>query len=166
MHAWIGFVFSCVMILIAAAGKSGYQLLPASIGSAPDLEFMFFIGCAGVAAALSLLAPSHSSARLASMWSASALAAVVVALNLTGLTGNGKERIIESETAVQLPSTTKEGATAGEEPRVNVTLKRTVTDPDWAPFQDIDYRIKMMERQMEPQPANSEANPANIPPIQ
>ena len=57
MHAWIGFFFSCAMIVVAAMGKSGYQVLPHGIGGSPDTEFMFFLGCAGFAAALAMLAP-------------------------------------------------------------------------------------------------------------
>jgi hypothetical protein len=87
MHAWIGFFFSCTMIIVAAAGKSGYQIIPAGIGGTPNTEFMFFVGCAGFAAALAMLAPSHSTARLASIWSAGALAAVTVALNMTSFSG-------------------------------------------------------------------------------
>jgi hypothetical protein len=165
MHAWIGFFFSCAMIVVAALGKSGYQLLPQGIGGTPDTEFMFFLGCAGFSAALAMLAPSHSSARIASIWSASALGAVVVALNLGNFSGVGDTtREIEPQPAVQVspPDTAQEQSTAKELP-IKFELKRTVSEGNWAPFQDIDYRIRQMEREMPPQPENSEANPANIP---
>ena len=165
MHAWIGFFFSCAMIVVAAMGKSGYQVLPHGIGGSPDTEFMFFLGCAGFAAALAMLAPSHSSARLASLWSACALDAVVVALNLGNFSNTGDAtREIEPQPAVQVPQpdSSEQPATGNELP-IKFELKRTVSEGDWAPFQDIDYRIRQMEREMPPQPENSEANPANIP---
>ena len=166
MHAWIGFIFSCAMIVAAAMTKSGNLTLPEQIGGSADMEFMFFLGCAGFSAALAMIAPSHSSARLASMWSAAALGIVVVALNLNNLTGNpGAERSIEADPAAQA-SPEKDDSTGepGVQPVVKFELKRTITDKDWAPFQDIDYRIRQLEREAPPQPANSEANPANIPP--
>jgi hypothetical protein len=158
MHAWIGFFFSCAMIVLAAAGKSGYQIIPAGIGGTPDTEFMFFVGCAGFAAALAMLAPSHSTARLASLWSAGALAAVTVALNMTSFT---------RPDATPEPAATAEAVEPEkkeEKPAINVVLKRTVSDRDFVPFEDFDYRIRQMEREMPPQPADSEANPQNIPP--
>lgn len=165
MHAWIGFFFSCTTIVVAAMAKAGYLVLPNGIGGTPDTEFIFFLGCAGFSAALAMLAPSHSSARLASIWSASALVAVVVALNLGNFSGPGEAiQEIEPEPAVQVPlPDSGQGEAKDHELPVKFELKRTVTDTDWAPFQDIDYRIRQMEREMPPQPENSEANPANIP---
>ncbi len=158
MHAWIGFFFSCAMIVLAAAGKSGYQIIPSGIGGTPNTEFMFFVGCAGFAAALAMLAPSHSTARLASMWSAGALAAVTVALNMTSFTvANTTPEPAATAEAVE-PEAKK------DEPAINVVLKRTVSDRDFVPFEDFEYRIRQMEREMPPQPQNSEANPQNIPP--
>jgi hypothetical protein len=158
MHAWIGFFFSCTMIIVAAAGKSGYQIIPAAIGGTPNTEFMFFVGCAGFAAALAMLAPSHSTARLASIWSAGALAAVTVALNMTSFSG---ARPMPEPAATEAVTEQKDEA---EKPAINVVLKRTVSDRDFVPFEDFDYRIRQMEREMPPQPADSEANPQNIPP--
>lgn len=158
MHAWIGFFFSCAMIVLAAAGKSGYQIIPSGIGGTPNTEFMFFVGCAGFAAALAMLAPSHSTARLASMWSAGALAAVTVALNMTSFTvANTTPEPAATAEAVE-PQEKK------DEPAINVVLKRTVSNRDFVPFEDFEYRIRQMEREMPPQPQNSEANPQNIPP--
>lgn len=162
MHAWIGFFFSCAMMVVAALGKSGYSILPTGIGGTPNTEFLFLMGCAGFGAALAMLAPSHSSARLASLWSAGALAAIVVALNMTGFSRDTVKQI-EPDVAVEVPA--KEDATVEEADRlpVHFELKRTVVNKDWAPFEDFDYRIRQIERDMPPQPANSEANPANIP---
>lgn len=157
MHAWIGFFFSCAMIVLAAAGKSGYQIIPSGIGGTPNTEFLFFVGCAGFAAALAMLAPGHSTARLASMWSAGALAAVTVALNMTNLT-DARATPEPATTAEAVESEKKE-----EKPAINVVLKRTVSDRDFVPFEDFEYRIRQMEREMPPQPENSEANPQNIP---
>ena len=160
MHAWIGFFFSCVMIILAAAGKSGYNWMPAGIGGTPNTELMFYIGCVGFAGALAMLAPSHSSARLASIWSTSALAAVVIALNLNALTGNlGKDHAVETATPIQLqePEITK------EEIPVNFILKRTVTNKDFKPFEDFEYRVRMLEREAPPQPEGSEAFRSNLP---
>jgi hypothetical protein len=146
------------MIVLAAAGKSGYQIIPAGIGGTPDTEFMFFVGCAGFAAALAMLAPSHSTARLASMWSAGALAAVTVALNMTSFTGRRRHaRTGCHPRRWNLRRKTK------KKPAINVVLKRTVSDRDFVPFEDFEYRIRQMEREMPPQPADSEANPQNIP---
>ena len=166
MHAWIGFIFSCAMIVAAAMTKSGNLTLPEQIGGSASMEFMFFLGCAGFSAALAMIAPSHSSARLASMWSAGALGIVVVALNMNSLTGKpGAERNVEPAPAVlSKPEKEEKTEDAAVEPVVKFELKRTITDKDWAPFQDIDYRIRQMEREAPPQPENSEANPANIPP--
>lgn len=166
MHAWIGFFFSCAMIVAAAMAKSGNLTLPEQIGGSASMEFMFFLGCAGFSAGLAMLAPSHSSARLASMWSAGALAVVVVALNMTNLTGKpGAAREVEPAPPVlSEPEKKEQSDDAAVAPVVKFELKRTVTDKDWTPFQDIDYRIRQMEREMPPQPENSEANPANIPP--
>lgn len=158
MHAWIGFFFSCAMIVLAAAGKSGYQIIPSGIGGTPNTEFMFFVGCAGFAAALAMLAPSHSTARLASMWSAGALAAVTVALNMTSFTG------ARATTEPAATAETVEPQAKEDKPAINVVLKRTVSDRDFVPFEDFEYRIRQMEREMPPQPENSEANPQNIPP--
>jgi hypothetical protein len=63
---------------------------------------------------------------------------------------------------VPQPDSSEQPATGNELP-IKFELKRTVSEGDWAPFQDIDYRIRQMEREMPPQPENSEANPANIP---
>lgn len=166
MHAWIGFFFSCAMIVAAAMAKSGNLALSEQIGGLASMEFMFFLGCAGFSAALAMLAPSHSSARLASMWSAGALAVVVVALNMTNLTGKpATERDVEAAPPVLgKPEQKDQADDAAVAPVVKFELKRTITNEDWTPFQDIDYRIRQMEREMPPQPENSEANPANIPP--
>lgn len=158
MHAWIGFFFSCAMIVLAAAGKSGYQIIPSGIGGTPNTEFMFFVGCAGFAAALAMLAPSHSTARPASMWSAGALAAVTVALNMTSFT------VVNTTPEPAATAEAVEPEAKKDEPAINVVLKRTVSDRDFVPFEDFEYRIRQMEREMPPQPQNSEANPQNIPP--
>ena len=62
MRAWIGFFFSCTMIVVAPMGKVGYQVLPNGIGGTPDTEFMFFLGAAGFSAELAMLpqaTPAH-----------------------------------------------------------------------------------------------------------
>jgi hypothetical protein len=158
MHAWIGFFFSCAMIVLAAAGKSGYQIIPAGIGGTPDTEFMFFVGCAGFAAALAMLAPSHSTARLASIWSAGALAAVTVALNMTSFT----RRTTPCQNR-QPPRRSQSREDEEEKPAINVVLKRTVSDRDFVPFEDFDYRIRQMEREMPPQPKRLRSQPAEHP---
>jgi hypothetical protein len=92
------------------------------------------------------------------MWSAGALAAVTVALNMTSFTG---------ARATPEPAATAEAVepeAKKDEPAINIVLKRTVSDRDFVPFEDFEYRIRQMEREMPPQPQNSEANPQNIPP--
>ncbi len=161
MHAWIGFFFSCVMIVLAAAGKSGYNWIPGGIGGTPNTEFMFYIGCVGFAGALAMLAPSHSSARLASIWSATALAAVVGALHLNALTGHlGKDREASTGLPVQVAEEPKPGAA---EIPVNFELKRTIADKDFTPFADFDYRVRQLERDAPPQDPRSEAFRENLP---
>ncbi len=152
MHAWIGFFFSCAMIVVAAMGKSGYHLLPGSLAATPSMEFMFLVGCAGFGAALAMLAPSYSTARLASLWSSAALAVVVVVINIDHLNlhedGDGA-----AETAVVAPE--KPDA---EEPKVNFVLKRTIHEGEWVPFSDFERRVRQHERNQPEVPAGMDTH--------
>jgi hypothetical protein len=103
MHAWIGFFFSCTMIILAALGKSGYIWVPDSMAATPATEFMFLIGCAGFGAALALIAPSYSPARLASLWSSAALVFVVLIANVDDFNPHGNE-IRTARPAVIVPA--------------------------------------------------------------
>ncbi len=154
MHAWVGFVFSCAMIVVAAIGKAGYQWMPEYIGATPYTEFMFLLGCAGFGAALAMIAPSHSTARLASVWSAAALGVVVVVLNLDGLDLREERQINPAPDAVvTVPDKTKP-----EEETVKFVLKRTINEGEWQPFQDLEYRIRQFEREQPPLNPRNETN--------
>jgi hypothetical protein len=155
MHAWIGFVFSCVMIVVTAAGKSGYQWLPSSLAATPTMEFMFLIGCAGFGAALAMIAPSYSSARLASIWASAALGIVVVVLNLNNLNLRDNQQVVEvaPESAIVIPE-----AEEADEPPVNFVLKRTINEGEWQPFQDFDHRVRQFERAQPPASEDGELN--------
>lgn len=151
MHAWIGFFFSCAMIVVAAIAKSGYQILPGSL-AAPSMAFMFLIGCAGFGGALAMLAPSHSTARLASLWSSAALALVVLVINIDNLNLHDDE-IRTVEPAVVVPEKPE-----AEEPKVNFVLKKTIHEREWVPFSDLERRIRLHERNQPELPANMDTN--------
>ena len=152
MHAWIGFVFSCAMIIVAALGKSGYQWLPDNLAVTPTMEFMFLIGCAGFGAALAMLAPGYSTARLASLWSSAALAIVVLVVNIDSL-GPRNNSVRNIERAVVVPGKTEAG-----QPKINVVLKKTIHEDKWIPFQDFEHRVREFDRSQPPLPANTDTN--------
>ncbi|MEM7635867.1 MAG: hypothetical protein AAF299_14975 [Pseudomonadota bacterium] len=159
MHAWIGFFFSCAMIIVAALGKSGYQWLPDSLVANPSTQFMFLIGCAGFGGALAMLAPSYSTARLASLWSSAALAVVVLVVNIDNL--NLSDNSVQSvEPAVVVPA--KPDA---EEPKVDVVLKKTIHEDKWVPFNNLERRIREHERNQPQLPANMDTHEP-IPPAE
>jgi len=152
MHAWIGFFFSCAMIIVAALGKSGYQWYPSSLAGTPSSEFMFLIGCAGFGAALAMLAPSHSVARLASIWSSAALAVVVVVVNIDNL--NFHDNSVQNvEPAVVVPAKPDV-----EEPKVDFVLKKTIHEDKWVPFNNLERRIREHERNQPALPANMDTH--------
>ncbi len=152
MHAWIGFFFSCAMIVVAAMSKSGYHLLPNELAATPSMEFMFLIGCAGFGATLAMLAPSHSTARLASLWSSTALAVVVIVINIDNLNLHDEE-VGTVEPAVVAP--VKPDA---EEPKVNFLLKKTIHEGEWVPFSDFEHRVRQYERNQAELPASLDTN--------
>lgn len=152
MHAWIGFVFSCAMIIVAALGKSGYQWLPSSLAATPSMEFMFLIGCAGFGAALAMLAPSYSTARLASLWSSAALAVVVFVVNIDSLDRQDNS-VRNIEPAVVFPVKPEV-----EQPKINFVLKKTIHEGEWVPFQDFEHRVRTLERSQPSLPANMDTN--------
>jgi hypothetical protein len=152
MHAWIGFIFSCAMIIVAALGKSGYHWLPSSLAATPSMEFMFLIGCAGFGGALAMLAPSFSTARLASLWSSAALAVVVLVLNIDNL-GRHSNTVMNIEPAVVLP-----GKPEAEQPNIKHVLKKTIHEDEWAPFQDFEHRVRAFERSQPSLPENMDTN--------
>lgn len=152
MHAWIGFFFSCAMIIVAALGKSGYQWLPDSMAATPSNEFMFLIGCAGFGAALAMLAPSYSVARLASMWSSAALAVVVVIINIDNL--NLRDNSVQNvEPAVVVPANPDV-----KQPKVDFVLKKTIHEGEWVPFSNLERRIREHERNQPTLPANMDTH--------
>ncbi len=152
MHAWIGFFFSCAMIIVAALSKSGYQLFPTSIAATPSSEFMFLIGCAGFGAALAMLAPSYSMARLASLWSSAALAVVVVIVNIDNL--NLHDTSIQTvEPAVVVPAKPDE-----EQPKIDFVLKKSIHEGKWVPFNNLERRIQEHERNQPALPANMDTH--------
>lgn len=152
MHAWIGFVFSCAMIIVAALGKSGYQWLPGDLAATPSLEFLFLIGCAGFGAALALLAPTYSTARLASLWSSAALAVVVVVVNIDNV-DRRDSGVRNIEPAVVLP-----GKPEVEQPKIDFKLKQTIHEDNWVPFRDFEHRVRVFERSQPALPANVDTN--------
>ncbi len=152
MHAWIGFFFSCAMIIVAAMSKSGYQLLPGSIAPTSSMEFMFLIGCAGFGGALAMLAPSHSTARLASLWSSATLAVVVLVINIDNLNLHDKG-VLAVEPSIAAPEAPEE-----EEPKVNFVLKKTIHEGDWVPFRDFERRVRELERNQPEVPAGMDTN--------
>ena len=158
MHAWIGFVFSCAMIVIAALGKSGYQILPGNVAATPSMEFLFLIGCAGFGAALALLAPSYSTARLASLWSSAALAVVVLVVNIDTFDRRGGG-VRDIEPAVVLP-----GKQEVERPKAVLKLRPTIHEKKWVPFRDFEHRIRAFERSQPELPANMDTHEPTPPP--
>lgn len=159
MHAWIGFIFSCAMIIVAALGKSGYHWLPGYIAATPAMEFMFLIGCAGFGAALAMLAPSYSTARLASLWSSAALALVVLIVNIDHLNlDSSAVRTIEPVVVVPAKPDV-------EKPKVDFVLKKTIHEGNWAPFQDFEHRVRVYERNQPALPANMDTHEP-IPPTE
>ncbi len=158
MHAWIGFVFSCAMIIVAAAGKSGYRWLPDNLNATPTTEFMFLIGCAGFGAALAMLAPTYSTARLASLWSSAALAVVVLVVNIDNL-GLHDNTVRNIEPAVVIPA-----KPAAKQPAQGLGLKKTIHEAEWVPFQDFDYRVREFERSQPELPPNMDTNEPTPPP--
>lgn len=158
MHAWIGFFFSCAMIVMAALGKSGYQWLPGNLAATPSMEFMFLIGCAGFGAALAMLAPSYSTARLASLWSSAALAVVVLVINIDNLSLHD-DSIRTVEPAVVVPAKPDVA-----EPKVEFVLKKTIHEGKWVPFSDLERRIRTHERNQPPLPANMDTYEPTPPP--
>ncbi len=159
MHAWIGFVFSCAMIIVAALGKSGYHWLPDNLAVSPTMEFMFLIGCAGFGAALAMLAPSYSTARLASLWSSAALAVVVLVVNIDSL-GPHNNSVRNIERAVVVP-----GKPDAEQLKLNVVLKKAIHDDAWVPFHDFEHRVREFERSQPPLPANIDTHHPNAPAV-
>ena len=155
MHAWIGFVFSCAMIIVAALGKSGYHWLPNSLAATPSMEFMFLIGCAGFGAALAMLAPSYSTARLASLWSSAALAVVVLVVNVDSMNLHDSS-VRTVEPAVVLPAEPE-----AEQPKVDFVLKKTIHEDEWVPFKDFESRVRAAERSQPSLPANTDTNEPN-----
>lgn len=158
MYAWIGFVFSCTMIIVAAAGKSGYQWLPGNLYATPSTEFVFLIGCAGFGAALAMLAPSYSTARLASLWSSAALAVVVLVVNIDSL-GLHDNSVRNIEPAVVMPAKPET-----KQPRADLGLKKTIHEAEWVPFQDFEYRVRAFERSQPALPANMDTHEPTPPP--
>ena len=151
MHAWIGFFFSCAMIVVAAVDKAGYQVLPGSLAG-PSMEFMFLIGCAGFGGALAMLAPSHSTARLASLWSSAALAVVVMVINIDNLNlHDDGVRTVE-------PDTVAPGKSESEEPKINFVLKKSIHEGEWKPFNNLERRIREHERNQPELPANMDTH--------
>ncbi len=157
MHAWIGFIFSCLMIVIAAASKSGYDVLPAGLSATPSTQFMFLIGCAGFGGALALLAPNYSSARLASIWSSAALAVVVVVLNLDHLPGGAASKASQVEPLPTVAEPVEKDPNA-EEPKINFVFKRTTNEGDFVPFEDFEYRVRKAEHDLPELPEENESN--------
>jgi len=153
MHAWIGFFFSCAMIIVAALGKSQYQWLPNSLAATPSMEFMFLIGCAGFGAALAMLAPSYSTARLASLWSSAALAVVVVVVNIDNLNLRDDDSDRTVAPAVVVPAKPDV-----EEPKVDFVLKKTIHEDKWVPFNNLERRIREHERNQPALPANMDTH--------
>lgn len=151
MHAWIGFFFSCAMIVVAAVDKAGYQVLPGSLAG-PSMEFMFLIGCAGFGGALAMLAPSHSTARLASLWSSAALAIVVLVVNIDNLNlhDDGVRTVEPEVVAPEKPE--------AEEPKINFVLKKSIHEGEWKPFNNLERRIREHERNQPELPANMDTN--------
>jgi hypothetical protein len=152
MHAWIGFFFSCTMIILAALGKSGYIWVPDSMAATPATEFMFLIGCAGFGAALAMIAPSYSTARLASLWSSAALVFVVLIANVDDFNPHGNE-IRTARPAVIVPA--KPDMTP---PNVKLGLKNTIHEDDWVPFKDFERRVTALERRQRALPANTDSH--------
>lgn len=152
MHAWIGFFFSCAMIVVAAMSKSGYQVLPGELAGTPSTEFMFLVGCAGFGAALAMLAPSYSTARLASLWSSAALAVVVVVINIDNLSlhDDGGRAVEPAVVAPEKPD--------AEEPKVNFVLKKTIHEGEWVPFSDFERRVRQHERNQPEVPASMDSH--------
>jgi acyl-CoA synthetase (AMP-forming)/AMP-acid ligase II len=153
MHAWIGFVFSCTMIVVAAAGKSGYHVIPGYIAGSATQEFLFLLGCACFGAVLSTLAPSYSPARIAALWSSSALGVVVVVLGLNSV------GVPPAEIATRKPQEQAvEVEKAKKQPALNLVLKRTVHEGEWAPFEDFEERVRRLDAQQPPISENNEIN--------
>lgn len=159
MHAWIGFVFSCAMIIVAGMGKSGYHWLPSSLTATPTMEFLFLMGCAGFGAALALLAPNYSTARLASLWSSAALAVVVLVVNIDSHDRRGNT-VRNIEPAVVIP-----GKPDDKKPKLNSVLKTTIHEGEWVPFRDFDHRVREFERSQPSLPENMDTNEP-IPPAE
>ena len=158
MHAWIGFFFSCAMIIVVALGNSAYQWLPSSLAATPSSEFLFLIGCAGFGGALAMLAPSYSTARLASLWSSAALAVVVLVVNIDNLSLHDNS-VRNVEPAVVIPA--KPGV---EEPKVDFVLKKTIHEGQWVPFNNLERRIREHERNQPALSANMDTYEPTPPP--
>jgi len=152
MHAWIGFFFSCTIIIIAALGKSGFSWVPDNMAATPAIEFMFLIGCAGFGAALAMIAPSYSTARLASLWSSAALVFVVLISNVDGLNPHDIS-IRTAQPAVIVPP--KHDIM---QPSVNLALKNTIHEASWVPFKDFERRVTALERRQRALPANTDSH--------
>jgi acyl-CoA synthetase (AMP-forming)/AMP-acid ligase II len=153
MHAWIGFIFSCTMIIIAALGKSGYQIIPGEIAGTPAREFIFLLGCACFGAVMSTLAPTFSPARIAALWSSAALGFVVVVTNLNAIAPQTEPRVVETAPATQQPE-----EKPVERKAINLVLKKSIREDDWAPFSDFDRRVRQLDQQQVPLPAINETN--------
>ena len=151
MHAWIGLFFSCTMMIVAAIAKSDAHWVPTALAATPSIEFMFLLGCAGFGAALAMIAPSHSTARLASLWSSAGLAIFVVVLNLDGLSANRDKQIEPPQTRI-----INEVVKSEEAPLMKFTLKRTVHEGEWQPFQDFEGRLREVERSQPQLPEDNE----------
>ncbi len=152
MHAWVGFFFSCTMIIVAALGKSGYNWLPDTMAATPALDFMFLIGCAGFGAGLAMIAPSYSTARLASLWSSAALVFVVLLANIDSLNPYGTS----NHTA--RPAVIVAAQPDLMQPNVKLVLKQTIHEDNWVPFKDFERRVSALERRQRALPANMDSD--------
>ncbi len=152
MHAWIGFFFSCTMIIVAALGKSGYDWVPDNMAATPATEFMFLIGCAGFGAALAMIAPSYSTARLASLWSSAALVFVVLISNVDGFNPHG------NATHTASPAVIVPAKPDMMQSNVKLVLKNTIHEDNWVPFKNFEQRVSALERRQPTLPADVDSH--------
>ena len=95
-----------------------------------------------------MLAPSYSTARLASLWSSAALAVVVVVVNIDNLNlYDDSDRIVEPAEVVPAQPDV-------EKPKVDFVLKKTIHEGEWVPFNNLERRIREHERNQPALPAN------------
>ena len=99
-----------------------------------------------------MLAPSYSTARLASLWSSAALAVVVVVINIDNLNLFGDtDRAVEPVVVVPAKPDV-------EEPKVDFVLKKTIHEDKWVPFNNLERRIREHERNQPALPANMDTH--------